>query len=140
MASTKKVNSIGDRKAKSTLVIQIEQLEQQLEQRLKQYKKVNGTKYPLELVDTTEKTKEEYDYINPAHYVQEDGRQTWERMLDSWSLEEVALWCEMTAFKYLDRMGKKPNEDMDREKKKIKWYEDKAKELREKEAKKNIWS
>jgi hypothetical protein len=70
-----------------------------------------------------------YDYINPLHYVQDDGRQTWERMLDIWTPEQVALWCEMTVFKYEDRAGKKPNEDIEREAKKIQWYKDKAKEL-----------
>lgn len=75
--------------------------------------------------------EKKYDYINPSHYVQEDGRQTWERMLDMWTTEQVALWCEMTAFKYKERIGKKPNESSDREMKKIQWYENKAKELYE---------
>jgi len=78
------------------------------------------------------KKKEDYDYINPQHYVQADGRQTWERMVDIWGLEKVALWCEMTAFKYKDRMGKKPNEDETREQQKMQWYLDKAAELRSK--------
>ena len=74
--------------------------------------------------------KELYDYVNPQHYVQDDGRQTWERMLDHWTINEVALWCEMTVFKYEDRKGKKPNEDVEREQAKIDWYKNKAKELR----------
>lgn len=35
--------------------------------------------------------KENYDYINPSHYLQDDGRQTWERMLDHWSEEQFVL-------------------------------------------------
>ena len=71
-----------------------------------------------------------YDYINPKHYVGDDGKQTWERMVDNWGLKATALWCEMTAFKYTDvRMGKKPNEDVEREQKKVDWYLAKAKEL-----------
>ena len=77
------------------------------------------------------KKTEEYDHINPSHYVQEDGRQTWERMLDYWTKEEVALWMEMTVFKYQDRMGKKPTESEERDQKKIDWYTKKAEELRE---------
>jgi len=73
----------------------------------------------------------EYDFINPPHYIQNDGRQTWERMLDYWTIKEVALWCKISAFKYQDRMGKKPNEDIKREEKKIEWYLNKAKELEE---------
>lgn len=72
----------------------------------------------------------EYDFINPSHYIQDDGKQTWERMVDIWGVENTALWCEMTAFKYQDRMGKKPGEDEQRELNKIKWYTEKAKELR----------
>jgi len=72
----------------------------------------------------------DYDYINPSHYIQEDGRQTWERMLDYWTEEQFILWCEMTIFKYKDRLGKKPHESEERELDKIKWYEDKVKEFK----------
>jgi len=72
----------------------------------------------------------QYDFINPQHYVQNDGKQTWERMVDKWGKEKTSLWCEMTAFKYQDRMGKKPGEDKERELKKIEWYTNKANELR----------
>ena len=80
-----------------------------------------------------EKTKKElYEYINsPKHYQQDDGKETWERMVDKWGEENTALWCEITAFKYQDRMGKKPDENIEREQGKIEWYLNKAKELRE---------
>jgi len=74
--------------------------------------------------------KPDYDYVNPQHYVQEDGKQTWERMVDIWGKRATALWCEMTAFKYKERIGKKPNENIEREKSKIEWYENKSKELK----------
>lgn len=84
---------------------------------------------------------ENYDYINPKHYVGDDGKQTWERMVDKWGLKATALWCEMTAFKYTDtRIGKKPNEDVEREQKKVDWYLAKAKELYEKAEKENSQS
>ena len=85
----------------------------------------------------------DYDYVNPQHYVQADGKQTWERMIDIYGVEKTAIFCELNAFKYKDRMGKKPNEGVDREQGKIDWYEAKAKELylrlkREKNTE-NIW-
>ena len=70
-----------------------------------------------------------YDYINPSHYIQDDGRQTWEHMVDKFGLEETAIFCKLNAYKYADRRGKKPGENTEREDKKIEWYEEKAKEL-----------
>jgi hypothetical protein len=70
-----------------------------------------------------------YDYINPSHYVQDDGRQTWEHMVDEFGLLETAIFCKLNAYKYSDRKGKKPNETEDREQKKIDWYNKKADEL-----------
>lgn len=85
----------------------------------------------MDILEDNDMENNDYDYINPQHYVADDGRQTWERMVDKWGLEATALWCEMTAFKYTDtRMGNKPNEDVVREQKKVKWYLEKAKELR----------
>lgn len=128
MANTKGVNIIADRKAKSTLVNQIEHLEKQLSQRLEQYKRQNNSEFPISLKRVDEN---EYDFINPNHYLQDDGRQTWEHMVDKWGLEKTALWCEMTAFKYEHRIGRKPGEDKKRETDKIEWYYNKAKELNE---------
>lgn len=81
--------------------------------------------FPYEVKLKTDK----YDFINPNHYKQDDGKQTWERMVDIYGIEKTAIFCELNAFKYQDRMGKKPNEDIEREKGKIQWYKDKAKEL-----------
>mgnify|MGYP000961775078 CR=1 FL=1 len=103
---------------------EINKLLYQIRGKLNNFETLHGEEFPIVL-----KVKEEYDYINPTHYVQADGRQTWERMLDKWSAAEVALWCEMTVFKYEDRIGKKPNEDDERELDKIKWYSNKADEL-----------
>jgi hypothetical protein len=148
MATTKRINTQITNKQKDLVSLQIEQLIEQLKQKLGQYEKTHNKEYDISKKlkisidipkEETVQTKEEYDYINPQHYVQDDGRQTWERMLDFWSLEQVALWCEMTAFKYKDRMGKKPNEDVERETKKIEWYENKAKELKDKTTFKFKW-
>lgn len=130
MASTKTVNTVASRKAKSLNVRQIEQLQKQLEQKLSQYKRDNGEEYPLELVEKTE-NKEAYDYVNPQHYVQEDGRQTWEHMWDDKGAIVTAIFCDTNSYKYNDRIGKKPNEDATREKAKIDWYDGKFTELLE---------
>lgn len=72
---------------------------------------------------------ETYDYINPDHYKQDDGKQTWERMIEEYGKFKTAIFCELSAFKYRDRMGRKPNENIEREKGKIEWYDKKALEL-----------
>ena len=126
MSNTKRIKlEEATPQQKTVLDKQLEHTVTQLRQRLDQYERVNGTPYHIQL-----KEGSDYDYINPAHYVADDGRQTWERMVDKWGLEVTALWCEMTAFKYIDtRIGNKPNEDTEREMKKVAWYENKAKEL-----------
>lgn len=72
---------------------------------------------------------EGYDYIKPDHYKQEDGRQTIDLMVDEFGLLNTAIFCELNAFKYASRMGKKPGEDEARERAKMEWYENKANEL-----------
>jgi hypothetical protein len=127
MASTKKTNVVKTQKAPNLLEQQIEQLSAQLKQKLTQYKNNNGKDHPISVSESND-----YDYINPTHYVADDGRQTWERMVDKWGERATALWCEMTAFKYTDtRIGNKPNEDTEREMKKVEWYMNKAAELNE---------
>jgi len=140
MASTKRTNTIVGQTQKNLTVAQIENLNKQLKDKLSQYvKENNGREYGITILEgdsaepsTQDNPQPEYNYVHPPHYVQEDGRQTWERMLDMWTKEEVALWCEITIFKYQDRVGKKPNEDIDRERAKIDWYSNLAKELRNK--------
>ena len=50
-------------------------------------------------------------------------------MLENFGIEKTAIFCELNAYKYNDRMGKKPGEDIEREQGKVKWYKDKAVEL-----------
>jgi hypothetical protein len=73
----------------------------------------------------------DYDYINPAHY-QTYEKQPYEMMIDIWGVEAFVKHCEMTAFKYRMRLGSKPDEPIERDLEKAKWYEIKAKELKEK--------
>lgn len=73
--------------------------------------------------------KENYDFINPTHY-KTGNKEVWEMMVDIWGLEKFISHCEMTAFKYRMRIGKKPDQPIDRDLDKARWYEAKADELR----------
>ena len=126
MANSKGVNTVIGEKQKGLVAAQIENLLTQLKSKLEVYKKQLGKDYPIEIKDLNDK---EYDFINPQHYIQDDGRQTWEHMVDEFGLKKTAIFCELNAYKYRDRIGKKPGENTERERKKIKWYVNKANEL-----------
>ena len=79
----------------------------------------------------------EYDYINPSHYKQ-GGKETIEKMVDIWGAENVAIHCEITAFKYMERLGAKPDQPIERDLAKARWYLNKAEELKTKKFAKDI--
>ena len=144
MARTGGINVAPSTKSTNVLDAQIANLKKQLLQKLEQYRKTHGVEHVLVVSEKVEekhnrREADNYDFVNPQHYVQEDGKQTWERMVDKWGEKSVAIWCEMTAFKYQDRIGKKPGEDIEREQNKIEWYENKADELNELAKKKKFW-
>lgn len=64
--------------------------------------------------------------IRPKHY--RNGIETIEKMRKIWGDEAVAIFCEINAFKYRERMFLKgdPEEDFQKEQ----WYLRKAEELR----------
>lgn len=68
------------------------------------------------------------DAINPNHY-KGFSMEAWEMMVAIWGEEAFKLHCEMTAFKYRIRAGKK--DDALQDLKKADWYENKARELNE---------
>lgn len=72
----------------------------------------------------------EYDYVLPSHY-QRGGSEVWQMQLAIWGPEAFIKHCEMTAFKYRMRMGDKPGQPLEQEIEKARWYEAKAKEIRE---------
>ena len=74
---------------------------------------------------------DKYDYINPSHYKQ-GGKETIEKMVDIWGAENVAIHCEITAFKYMERLGAKPDQPKERDLAKARWYLNKAEELKTK--------
>ena len=67
-------------------------------------------------------------FINPKHY-QRMSKEVWEMMMDVWGKEKYIAFCEMNAFKYRQRLGKKPGESIERDLDKARWYESKASEL-----------
>lgn len=71
----------------------------------------------------------EYDYINPSHYKQGD-KETWEKMLEIWGKEAFIKHCEITAFKYIQRLGSKPNNSIEQDLEKARWYLNKAYDLK----------
>nr|DAJ12218.1 MAG TPA: nucelotide kinase [Bacteriophage sp.] len=69
------------------------------------------------------------DMVNhPKHYNRSGRKECIEEMIDIWGKEKVAMWCEMTAYKYKYRIGLKDNPMQ--EQGKIDWYENKARELK----------
>lgn len=74
---------------------------------------------------------DKYDFINPNHY-KNFSKETIEMMEDIWGTVAVINHCEMCAFKYRMRLGSKPDQPIDRDLDKARWYETKASELRAK--------
>ena len=67
--------------------------------------------------------------INPSHY-KGYSKETIEMMIAIYGAESVAIHCEINAFKYRMRLGKKVGESISDDLAKEKWYLDKANELR----------
>ena len=64
----------------------------------------------------------EYDNVNPAHYKSGD-KEVWEMMIDVFGKEKYLAFCELNAFKYRMRAGKKPLVSVVDEFAKAIWYE-----------------
>lgn len=70
-----------------------------------------------------------YEHVNhPNHYNNYDV-EVIEMMERIWGTKATILWCEMTAFKYRMRMGTKPNNSIEQDLDKEKWYLNKKNEL-----------
>jgi len=81
----------------------------------------------IELIEHA--TEKVYDFVNPDHY-KGYKKEVYEMMIDIWGKEAFITHCEMCSLKYRMRLGKKPDQSIERDLEKAKWYEDKAKELR----------
>lgn len=91
-----------------------------------------------ERIDICLKTKnnecvnKSYEMVNhPDHYNNYD-KEVIDMIEAIWGTEKAAIWCEITAFKYRMRMGTKPDNDINQDIKKEKWYLNKFKELKSK--------
>ena len=76
------------------------------------------------------KLTDDYDFVNPSHY-KTGSKEVWEMMVELWGKEKYIAHCEMCAFKYRMRLGKKPGQSVERDLDKAEWYENKANELRD---------
>lgn len=70
------------------------------------------------------------DPINPTHY---NGTQTLDRMIAVFGVDAVISFCEINAFKYRMRAGKKDGNPIEQDIEKALWYEGKANELKRKD-------
>lgn len=76
------------------------------------------------------KSEEKYEMVNhPTHYNNYD-KEVIEMMIDIWGPEETAIFCKLNAFKYRLRMGTKPDNDIQQDLNKEKWYLKKFHELK----------
>lgn len=82
---------------------------------------------PKEGVKQCANNEQRKDPINPEHY-KSYSVETIDMMVAIYGKEKTAIHCELTAFKYRQRLGKKDSIEQDLEKEK--WYLNKAKELR----------
>lgn len=104
----------------------LEEIENRCGERNKRY--LNDLNKSVE--DLINKKDKKYEMVNhPSHY-NNSSIETIEKMIRIWGKEQTAIWCEMTAFKYRERIGSKPDNSLEQEMGKIRWYESKAQELR----------
>ena len=101
-----------------------------LKEEHKHYITVQEGSYAHEFFDAAPFVAKDYDFVNPSHYKQ-SPIETIDMMVAIWGKEKVADYCEICVFKYRSRIGNKPDQPVERELEKIKWYENKAKELRQ---------
>ena len=73
----------------------------------------------------------EYEYVNSPQHYSNLSVEVWEMMLKIWGKEAFIKHCEMCAFKYRQRLGLKPDQSIEIDLEKAKWYENKAKELKQ---------
>ena len=62
------------------------------------------------------------------HY-QTPSKEVWQMMLDVFGKEKFIAFCEVNAFKYRMRAGKKDGNTAEQDIEKALWYENKIKEL-----------
>lgn len=71
------------------------------------------------------------EVISPDYY-KTNSVEVIDMMVSIWGKDAVITHCEMCAFKYRMRLGNKPNNSVEDDLGKAKWYESKANELKTK--------
>ena len=66
---------------------------------------------------------------HPKHYIDENGKECIDVMIDTFGKEAVITFCKLNAFKYMWRAGKKPGSPELEDLKKAEWYISKQREL-----------
>lgn len=66
---------------------------------------------------------------HPKHYNQYPI-EVIDMMIAIWGVDAVISWCEITAYKYRMRLGKKPENPIEQDLAKEQWYLNKALELK----------
>jgi len=70
-----------------------------------------------------------YEYVNQPDHYNMYCMPVIDMMEKVYGLEDTAKWCEITAWKYRQRMGTKPGESVQKDLDKEKWYLDKKREI-----------
>lgn len=63
------------------------------------------------------------NHAKPSYYESYNDKEVYQMMVDIWGEEKFIAFCEMNAFKYRMRMGKKPGESLEKEMSKVVVYE-----------------
>lgn len=74
--------------------------------------------------------KKEYEHIDSPDHYNNSSVEVWKMMLQIWGQDKFIAFCEMSSFKYRMRMGMKPDQPVERDLEKARWYEDKVKRFR----------
>jgi len=68
---------------------------------------------------------------NPDYYNKQENIPAWEKMIKIWGKEAFITHCEMTAYKYMQRLGYKLGSDINDDLDKALWYLNKRKEIKD---------
>lgn len=71
------------------------------------------------------------EHVNHPEHYNAQGIEVIEMMVRIWGKRDTIAFCELNAFKYRMRMGRKPGQPAHRDLEKAMWYESKAQELNE---------
>jgi hypothetical protein len=69
------------------------------------------------------------DPVHPDHY-KHNTKEVWQMMVDIWGVGAFITYCEINAFKYRMRAGRKEGNSVEQDIEKAKWYEDKANQMK----------